>query len=81
MPEPPEPPRQEERRAPTELRSEMVARWFHDTWPLASAVLGVGFILLDFLTTGAAHLDGLSGIGMAFCGVLPVVHYQRARKD
>lgn len=63
-----------------ELLSQLVARWFHDVWPLASAVAGVVFILLDFLTTGAAHLNGLSGIGMAFCGVLPVVHYDRARK-
>lgn len=65
---------------PPETRSEMIARWFHDTWPLASAVSGIVFILLDFLTSGSAHLNGLAGIGMAFCGVLPVVHYDRARK-
>jgi hypothetical protein len=63
-----------------ESRSAMVARWFHDVWPALAAAVGVAFILLDFLSTGAAHLNGLSGIGMAFCGVLPVVHYDRARK-
>lgn len=63
-----------------ELRSQLVARWFHDTWPLASAATGIVFILVDFFSTGYAHLNGLSGIGMAFCGVLPVVHYDRARK-
>jgi hypothetical protein len=65
---------------PPELGSERLARIFRDTWPAASAAVGVGFILLDFLSTGSAHLNGLSGIGMAFCGVFPVVHYDRARK-
>lgn len=63
-----------------ELRSQMVARWFHDTWPAGSAAIGIVFILIDFIVTGSAHLNGLAGIGMAFCGVLPVVHYDRARK-
>jgi hypothetical protein len=63
-----------------ELGSERLARIFKDSWPAIAAALGVGFILLDFLATGNAHLNGLSGIGMAFCGVFPVVHYDRARK-
>lgn len=65
---------------PRELRSQMVSRWFKDTWPAASVVVGVAFILLDFFKTGEAHINGLAGIGMAFCGVLPVVHYDRARR-
>ena len=75
MNQPPEP-----QPPPGELRSQLVARWFHDTWPLASAATGIVFILVDFFSTGSAHLNGLAGIGMAFCGVLPVVHYDRARK-
>lgn len=70
----------EPERTPEELRSQFVNRWFHDVWPAASAAVGVGFILTDFIVTGAAHLNGLAGIGMAFCGVFPVVHYDRARK-
>lgn len=63
-----------------EFRSQVVARVFKDSWPAIAAAIGVAFIMIDFLVTGTAHLDGLAGIGMAFCGVLPVVHYERARK-
>lgn len=63
-----------------ELRSETTARVFRDIWPACSAGIGVLFILVDFVVTGSAHIDGLSGIGMAFCGIFPVVSYDRARK-
>lgn len=63
-----------------ELGSERVSRIFKDAWPAIAAAVGVAFIMIDFIVTGAAHLNGLAGIGMAFCGVFPVVHYDRARK-
>lgn len=65
---------------PFELGSQRVARIFKDAWPAIAAAVGIGFILTDFFSTGSAHLNGLAGIGMAFCGVFPVVHYDRARK-
>lgn len=63
-----------------EFRSQIVSRWFRDAWPAVSAIAGVVFILIDFFATGSAHVNGLAGIGMAFCGVFPLAHYDRARK-